>query len=63
MQKDKEVTGGRTLPLKRSRMTLALVKEVYWLKALDRTSSDTSLLRSPTNRRNQAGTPSIYKSG
>ena len=43
-----------TFPLSRSRITLAFWKDVYLLNALAKTSSDTSLLRSPTNRRNQA---------
>ena len=44
----------RTFWLSRSRTTFAFLNEVYLLKALASTSSETSLLRSPTNRRNQA---------
>lgn len=43
-----------TFWLSLSRITRAFVKEAYLLKALVRTSSETSLLRSPTNRRNHA---------
>src|ERR1700761_8696461 len=35
-------------------MTRALVKEVYLLNAFARTSSETSLLKSPTKRRNHS---------
>lgn len=42
------------MPLSRSRMTRAFMNDVYRLNALERTSSETSLLRSPTNRRNHA---------
>lgn len=38
-------------------MTLALVNEGYLLKAPDRISSETSLLKSPTNNLNHATTP------
>lgn len=43
-----------TFPLRRSRITRAFWKEVYLLNALASTSSETSLLRSPTNNRNHA---------
>ena len=43
-----------TFPLSLSRMTRAFVKEVYLINAFASTSSETSLLKSPTNRRNQA---------
>ncbi len=43
-----------TFWLSLSRITRAFVKEVYLLKALASTSSETSLLRSPTKSRNHA---------
>jgi hypothetical protein len=50
-----------TFWLSLSRMTRAFWNEGYLLKAFARTSSDTSLLKSPTNKRNQAETPSAAR--
>lgn len=51
-----------TFWLSLSRITRAFWNEGYLLKAFARTSSDTSLLRSPTNKRNQAETSLVARS-